>query len=154
MYAFLLMDFEKEPSVGSEETFWVFSTSLRRDALQSHKETRGDHLAYEFCPHPAIKAAGVSLKPALVSVLSPRCFINPLLCWLEVREDDGSHASLPARLQDSDTKPIMLPLWSFNFPLSFSLLTLQLPPSANRRLARTKCCTAFLNIYAFFTGEK
>lgn len=144
------MDFEKEPSVGSEETFWVFSTSLRWDALQSHKETSGDHLSYEFHPHPAIKAAGVSLKRALVSVLSPCCFLNPPLCWLEVREDDGSHASLPACLQDSDTKPIMLPLWSFNFPLSFSLLTLQLPPSANRRLARTTGSRALLNIYAFF----
>lgn len=52
----------------------------------------------------------------------------------------------------------MLPLWGFNFPLSFSLLTLQPPLSPNRRLTphplQVQSGSPTLNIYVLTTFTK
>lgn len=78
-----------------EKTFWVFNLSLRLAVLQSHKETTSDHLivmnSIHIQPLCCWCISKACLGPGVVSSLLPK----PPLCWLEVREGDGSRASPP-----------------------------------------------------------
>lgn len=71
-----LMNFEEEPNMSWEETFWVFNLSLRHDVLQSHKETTSDHIVVMNSIH--IQPLGcwciskACLGPIVVSLLIPK----------------------------------------------------------------------------------